>query len=114
MIQFPRGEALAATASTLLDQYRKALTLIGFAVAIVLSFAGGWNLHKPAQIVHETSKPAIALRDATVLERAPAAVVPPKIIAAVKEVKGAKLERAARITLQPKQRTVTSSTSNSV
>jgi hypothetical protein len=103
MIKFPRGEALAATASTLLDQYRKALTLIGFAVAIVLSFAGGWNLHKPARIVHETSKPAITLKDAIVLERAPASVVPPKIVAAVKEVKGAKLERAAHITLQPKQ-----------
>jgi hypothetical protein len=63
----------------------------------------GWKLHAPAQIARESAKPAIALRDATVLERAPAAAVPAKIIAAAKEVKGAKLERAALITVKPKQ-----------
>lgn len=104
MIRLPRGEALAATASSLIDQYRKALTLIGFAVATCAGIAIGWKLHGPEQrIALETAKPAIELKAAMVLARDPAAIAPSKIVAAAKKVKGAKLERAALITVKPKQ-----------
>lgn len=103
MNRFPRGEALAAKASFTFDQYRQALTLIGFAVALIFGMALGWKLHAPTPIALESAKPAITLSNATVLERTPAAAVPAKIVAAAKEVKGAKLERAALVTVKPKQ-----------
>lgn len=88
---------------TFIERYRNALTLIGFAAATGAGLALGWGLHPGKELMHEPPAPAIELSNATVLERQPSLAVPSAILEAAAEVRGAKLERAAKLTVQPTQ-----------
>src|SRR5690606_15912965 len=99
----PHGGADGASMHTFIERYRNALTLIGFAAATGAGLALGWGLHPGKELMHEPPAPAIELSNATVLERQPSLAVPSAILEAAAEVRGAKLERAAKLTVQPTQ-----------
>lgn len=78
-----------------------ALALAG--VTLALGLVGGWWIRgSGSERIVEVPAAAIQLSSATVLERQQQRV-PAAILTAAKEVKGAKLVRAAEISLQPKQ-----------
>lgn len=82
------------------------LALSALVLGVVAGLSSGWWLWRPKPAPVETAAAAIQLpkSGAMVIERNPAAAVPPKIVAATKELnRKAKLTRAATITVQPTQ-----------
>jgi hypothetical protein len=75
---------------------------------VLLGLLIGWALWHPVAVHVETAAPSIILPDgAHVLERVPDAPVPESIKDAVKELPGAKLERAVTLTVKPKPKATT-------
>lgn len=92
--------------STLLERYRW-YALTG-AVNVLLGLWLGWYFWHSKPLPIEAAAPAIVLpkSNALVVERKPSEPVPEQVKAAVKELgKGAKLERAVKLTVQPKGET---------
>lgn len=86
----------------LVTQTRSAINIAALGMAIGLML--GWWLWHPRAAAIEAAAPAVALpkSQTTVIERKPSEPVPERVKAAVKELgKGAKLERAVKLTVQP-------------
>lgn len=90
----------------LVTQERSAINIV--ALGMVVGLLLGWWLWHPRQAPVEAAAPEIALpqSNAFVPERKPSEPVPEPLKAAVKELgQGAKLERAVKLTVQPKGET---------